>query len=64
MDQEPTDPDRWIGYVVDPGPRFVAITIEGTTEEYTTDQARGIAQAIEQAADEVDRRRSGSRDRE
>ena len=49
-----TDPDRWHNYVVETGDKFVYITIEGITEGYTPDQARGVAAALNEAADEID----------
>lgn len=54
MDDDATNPERWLGYMVEPGRRFVGVTIEGIGESFTPDQARGIAKALEEAADEVE----------
>lgn len=49
------DPTRWLGYVVENDENFVYLKVEGPIESYTVEQARGIAAAIEQAADAAER---------
>lgn len=51
----PTDPDTWIGYAVESSGSMVSVQIEGITESYTVGQARGLAAAIEKAADAAER---------
>lgn len=48
-----TDPDKW-DHVVDSGSKLVYLTVEGRTESYTADMARGIRAALDQAIDKVD----------
>lgn len=49
------DAERWHEHLVHTGRNFVTIEVEGFAESYTPEQARGIAAALEEAADEVDR---------
>jgi hypothetical protein len=49
------DPERWLGYAVESTGRMVAVSTEYGTESYTVEQARGLAAAIEQAADAAER---------
>jgi hypothetical protein len=48
---ESADPERRLGYAVESTGRMVAVSTEYGTESYTVGQARGLAAAIEQAAD-------------
>lgn len=57
MRRDAEDPERWLGQTVEAGTLYVNVTVEDRVGSFTVEQARGLAAAIEQAADEVEESR-------